>query len=233
MLKTKFRITRCMWYQGTKYEEIAKTAITEDGERHKIQTMDDGTEYFTIDNPYSEEERYDGFYGRIKDAVNAVKEHYADCIKGNPAPLNVFQSGMFPVVFLDRKKGEEAWQKSLEGWENAKFGYCIKAGGKNSFGGYCTLDYHGDYTFDLDQNYATEEEAKSKLNEWINTAKDFVKQYNKASEKERDKMVSEFMRSKPDLIVHLVDDMIDNPNVTDMKKLPNFGYEIQQSLLSA
>lgn len=234
MLKTKFRLTECVWYYGTEYQEIAKTAITEDGKRHKIQTMEDGTEYFTIDNPYSDDECYDGFYGRIKDAVNAVKEHYADCIKGNALPLNIFQSGMFPIVFLDREKGEEAWKKSIEGWKNAKFGYCIKAGGKNSFGGYQTLDYHGDYTFKLDQNYTTEKEAKSKLNEWINTAKRFIKKYNKASSGDKkDKMAGDFIRSNSDFIVHIVFDMLENPNVTDMKKLPNFGYEIQQSLLSA
>ena len=233
MLKTKFRLTECMWYYGTEYQKIIKTAITEDGERHMILKMDDGTEYYTIDNPYPNEEHYNGFTGRIKDAVNAVKEHYADCLKGNPMPFDICRFGVTPIVFLDRKKGEKAWKKSLEGWKDAKFGYCIKAGSKNSFSGYCTLDYHGDYTFDLGNNYITEEEAKSKLNEWINTAKDFVKQYNKASGDKHEKIVSEFMMSNPDIIVNLADDMIANPDITDTRKLPNFGYKIQQSLLSA
>ena len=57
--------------------------------------------------------------------------------------------------------------------------------------------------------------------------------YGILSGDKKDKMAGEFIRSNPDFIVHLVFDMLENPNVTDMKKLPNFGYEIHQSLLSA
>ena len=235
MLKTKFRLTECMWYYGTEYQEIAKTAITEDGKRHKIQTMDDGTEYFTIDNPYSEEECYDGFYGCIKDAVDAVKEHYADCIKGNPLPLNVFQSGMFPIIFLDREKGEEAWNKSIEGWKDAKFGYQIKCGGKNSFSGYQPIDKNGEYTTFKPEDteyFETKKEAEEKMNSFIEKSKNAYKEYTEAKTDGKKYKICESLFSCG-IAFHFLMEMIDNPEITDFKKFPEFGYEIQQSVLPA
>jgi len=232
MLKTKFRLTECVWYYGTEYQEIAKTAITEDGKRHKIQIMDDGTEYFTIDNPYSEEERYDGFYGRIKDAVNAVKEHYADCIKGNPVPLSIFQSGIFPIVLLDRDKGEEFWKKSMEGWKNAKFGYQIKCGGKNSFSGYQPIDKDGNFNIKNTEYFETKDAAEEKINKFIEKSKNAYEKYNEAkTEGEKDKICESLFPCS--IAFHFLIEMLDNPEITDFQKFPNFGYEIQQSLLPA
>ena len=231
MLKTKFRLTKCMWYQGTKYEKIAETAITEDGERHMVQTMDDGTKYFTIDNPYANSEEENTFYGRIKDAVRAVQEHYADCIKSG-ANTNIFNSYTYPIVLIDRKKGEEYWEKSKDGWKDAKFGYVIKAGDKNSFGGYIMLDYDGNFTFDPKYYYDTETEATEKLNTWIKGAKDFIKLYNEASdESERTKLCKNNAGRFPRFLYYLIGAMINSPEITDIKKLPNFGYEIEQYLI--
>ena len=45
MLKTKFRVTKCLCEVMKGQKEIRKCAITEDGKRHIIQEKD-GKEYF-------------------------------------------------------------------------------------------------------------------------------------------------------------------------------------------
>lgn len=235
MLKTKFRLTKCVWYQGTELEEIADTAITEDGKRHKIQKLSDGTEYFTIDNPYTDENnksRY-MFYGYIEDAIKAIREHYADCMISG-AKTNVFNSGDYPIVLLDRKKGEEYWKQSVDGWEGTKFGYIIKSGDKNSFGGYSPLNENGESSrFNPKEikYYNTREEAENKLNNWIKDTKEFVKGYFNTSEDKRDSYIRNSNFSFFNFCSILAEDMIDNPDITDLQKLPCVGFRIEQAII--
>ena len=235
MLKTKFRVTKCLCEVMKGQKEIRKCAITEDGKRHIIQEKD-GKEYFTIDNPYSNNILWKHFIGRIGDAAKAINEDYADCILSG-AHQTVFNSYDFPIVFIDRTIGEELHKKAKEGFKNVITKYIIRYGSKNSFGGYQSIDEFGTpciCTNKSPKTFATYEEAEEFANKFISKAKDLA---TKVIDNDNFKLLHD--DSICDIVRDFAFDMIietDDKNKYilykgDIKKLPNIGYSIDQYIL--
>ncbi len=240
MLKTKFRIADCFitYKDGG---EVKKCAITEDGEKHIIQTMEDGTEYFQIDNPYhknSLRERH--FLGYLADAINAIRDDYADVLLGGNH-TNVFTKHDRPIVLIDREKGEEYRVKSKDGWKDTEFGWGIEYGNKNSFGGYHLINEDGVVQLFGEYNpivFDTEEEANLFFEEhFYNVAYEYAKEYVAVyGDKEKAKKVLDKAWGKEcgiifdlcaDRITHTEDDKTARI-VDDTRNLENIGWDIVQ-----
>ena len=226
--KTKFRITKCLMNDGVK-----ECAITSDGKKHTIEETKDGEKYFRIDNPYKNDtllERH--FHGRIGDAIQSIRDGYADVILCGDQ-MNVFTQFAYPIVMLDSKLGEEYRQKSVDGFKDSKLGYCIYYGSKNSFGGYHPTDEVGNMAlFTKYKVYDTEEEAEKKLNEYVKKAYDIAKSAvgddNTYIGMSKEKMPSIIEDIAWGMIEELPDDKV--RLYDDLKNLPNIGFEIRQML---
>ena len=233
MLKTKFRLTKCMWYQGTEYERIAETAITEDGERHMVQTDNDGNKYFTIDNPYCDksDSMRKSFIGYIADSVKAIEEHYADCLMCS----NMFSisSSSYPIVMLNRTLGEKYWEKSIEGFKNTKFGFQIRCGNKNSLSGYSPIDSKGNYTLftpEITEYFTNERDAQERLDNFVSEATKAYGEYKRAVTNEERKTICQKLYDS-NIVFHIFMEMVDHPEITDIDKYPNFGFHIEQAVI--
>lgn len=177
-----FRIAKCL---DETHGTIKEFAIFSDGSRKKlIQNDEKYGKYFEVDNELNDE--YSGFLsslnfsyrGRIKDAVDMIRNGNGDCIK----TLHYVVLGRIDqvVYFIDRKIGEEVRQKSLEGWENAKFGWAIECGNKNSFSGYIMLNKKLERIsiFDEDKtpiSFDNKEEAKTYIEDLVARSKYYAK----------------------------------------------------------
>lgn len=128
----EFRIAKCLNKSG----KIAEYAIFADGSRRRSIQVDEAYgQYFEVDNELNEETQMTlrrlSYIGRIKDAVDMIKNGNGDCIKST----NIFGSEIIKVVyFVDRKVGDELRKKSLDGWKDTEFGYGIEYGYKGGFG---------------------------------------------------------------------------------------------------
>ena len=244
MLKTKFRRTRCIVHQGTEFERVADTVITEDGIMHIIQKMKDGTEYFTINNPYTvapTSSLAKNFIGCIGDAVRAIREDYADVLIGGNG-RDIFSSGNYPAVLLDREKGEEYRAKSKEGWKDTKFGWAIKFGYNDSFGGYRYASETGravNSIEDVLKVYDTKEEAEAQFKKWHAEALEYAKKYVEVfeDEKKRQELLDEiFDKHNFDIVDMLFSDMVCEVGedrvclVDDPMHLEHVGWKIVQAV---
>ena len=245
MLKTKFRRTRCIVQQGTQFERVADTVITDDGNMHIIQKMKDGTEYFYIDNPYADEHHFAKYFiGRIGDAIRSIREDYADVLIGGNG-RDIFSSGNYPAVLLDREKGEEYRAKSKEGWKDTKFGWVIQFGSKYSFGGYYTASETGEAAHKSlvkeikPKVYDTKEEAEAQFKKWHAEALEYAKKYVEVfdDEKKRDEVFDEiFDKHMYDIVETLFDDMVVDVDesharlVDDPMNLEHIGWDIVQAV---
>jgi hypothetical protein len=231
MLKTKYTIENRICYKGTKFEAVKKCAITEDGEEHIIQVMKDGTEYFYIDNPYDKSFAGKVFHGKIGDALRAIKEEYADALLCGDH-INVFSASDSPVILLDRDKGEKYRQMSIEGFKDAKIGYIIRLGGRFSFGGYHGVSQDGNWSYiDKPFVYTSYNDAKIKLDNFVNTAKNLAKKVVK--EKKIDLL---FNKELSDMVSHIAQDMINDESdelclIDDLDNTPNIGYDIYEVII--
>ena len=238
MLKTKFRRTRCLCNAGSEYAAVKDCVITEDGKKHIIQKLKDGTEYFIIDNPYRTD--YKGFMGCIADAVQSIMEDFADILLGG-SHENVFTKYDFPIVLIDREKGEEYRAKFKTGWKNAKFGWGIEYGGKNSFGGYRRVNENGKVDIfgeTQPKTFATKEDAEKQFNAWhkeaLDCAKEFVKIYGDKEKEEE--VIAKVHKNGHSIVEDLFFDMIhieDDKHanlVEDVMHLPNIGWNIVQAV---
>lgn len=177
----EFRIAKCLDENGM----IKEFAIFSDGSRKKlIQNDEKYGKYFEVDNELNDE--YSGilsslnfsYRGRIKDAVDMIRNGNGDCIK----TLYYVVLGRIDkvVYFIDRKIGEEVRQKSLEGWKNAKFGWAIECGNKNSFSGFIMLNKKMEKIsmFDEDRtpiSFDNKEEAKTYIEDLVARSKYYAK----------------------------------------------------------
>ena len=237
MLKTKFRRTRCICYAGTEYEAIKDCVITENGNKHIIQQMSDGTEYFTIDNPYKDDLMGKAFIGCIADAVRAIQEDYADVLLMG-SHTNVFTKGDYPIVLLDRAKGEECRKKFKDGWKDTKFGWGIEYGEKNSFAGYQLVDENGLVDISGEKKpkvYATKEDAEKQFEEWHKKALDCAKEFvNIFGDKEKEEsVIAKTCINGHGIIEDLFFDMLHIEGdqagiVEDVRNLESFGCRIIQ-----
>lgn len=183
----KFRIAKCLENNG-----IHEYAIFADVSRKKlIQNDEQYGKYFEVDNELNTDcdtfLKYT-FSGRIKDAVDTIKNGNGDCIK----QVNLFGKHDRVLYFIDRKVGEELRQKSLEGWKDTNFAWTVECGNKNSFSGYAPINLKGERIsmFDEDRavkTFTTKDEAdqyiKGLLEKAAYYAKKLAEDYANAQEK--------------------------------------------------
>lgn len=123
------------------------------------------------------------FLGRIKDAVEAVKEGYADCIRfDNESDYNITVYRL-----IDRRIGEIERQSTLDIFKNAKFAYIVRIFNPTfSYPGY-SIEKGGTLTsiayHDLCSKrlfyFSSEEEVEN----YINTLKPIIQDMNTYYEK--------------------------------------------------
>lgn len=226
--KTKYRVTKCLMNDC-----VRECAITSDGKKHIIEETKDGEKYFRIDNPYKNDtllERH--FHGRIGDAIQSIRDGYADVILSR-GQMNVFTQFAYPVVMIDKELGEKYRQKSINEFKDAEVGYSIYYGSKNSFGGYYPTAEDGDMAIFKDfKIYDTEEEAQEILDNYIKEAtklaKNAIGENGEFKDIPKDNIPSIINDIAWDMIEELPDDKVKLRD--DLKILPNIGFEIRQMI---
>ena len=171
----EFRIARCL-----DDNEIHEYAIFADGSRKKVIKNDEKYgKYFEVDNELNTDcKSYLRFSysGRVKDAVDMIKNGNGDCIQSS----NFFGRCDKVIYFLNREIGEELRQKSLDGWKNTKFGYAIECGYKNSFYGYSMLNKKNERISALaKERTPITFDSKEAANEYIDALIDRARYYAK------------------------------------------------------
>lgn len=241
----KFRVAKCL-VDG----KVNEYAIFADGSRKKIiQTDKQYGKYFEVDNELNTDcksfLRF-SYSGRIKDAVEMIRNGNGDCISSMKAIGRIDKV----LYFLDRQIGEELRKKSLEGWKDTKFGWAIECGNKNSFSGYSMLNKKNEpiSVFDKDRSpvvFDTKESANEYVEYLIERSKYYAKRLVNnlcgiTDEKERDKIIDNAIdeiendtKTKLSIISDFTFDML-----TGDCKLKSFecnldkmGYEIVQCII--
>lgn len=171
----EFRIAKCLDNNG-----IHEYAIFADGSRKKlIQNDEQYGKYFEVDNELNTDcktfMRF-SFSGRIKDAVDMIRNGNGDCIQS----VKLFGRVDKVIYFLNRKVGEELRQKLLDGWKDTMFGWAIECGYKSSFAGYSMLNRKNERisTFD-DKNTPMTFNSKEEANEYVEYLVDKARYYAK------------------------------------------------------
>ena len=162
----EFRVAKCL-----ENNEIHEYAIFADGSRKKlIQNDEQYGKYFEVDNELNTDcktfMRF-SYSGRIKDAVDMIRNGNGDCIQS----VKFFGRVDKVIYFLDRKVGEELRQKSLDGWKSTKFGWVIECGYNSSFAGYSMLNKKNERFLYLDKENTLmtfdSQEAANKYAEYL------------------------------------------------------------------
>lgn len=244
----EFRIAKCLDNDGNGIHEYA---IFADGSRKKIiQNDKQYGKYFEVDNELNDEYKNFlrfSFSGRIKDAVDMIRNGNGDCIQS----VKLFGRVDKVIYFLDRKVGEELRQKSLDGWKDTKFGWAIECGYKNSFSGYSMINKKTERISVFDEErkpmtFETKEEADKNVESLIERARYYAKQLaNKISgvddEEERGKIIDtiideieENTNTKFSIIQDFAFDMLtgDCQLKNSECNLDEMGYKIVQCIVS-
>lgn len=128
----EFRIARCISEDG---KSIGRYAIFKDGSRRRPILVDNkGQEFFIVDNwiqsnPELNEFNHGHFTDIVKysfsrkpeDMITSIKRGYGDVI----AVKHIFGRIESVLYFLDREYGESLRKQTIEGWQQAKFGYVL------------------------------------------------------------------------------------------------------------
>lgn len=239
-----FRVAKCLGNDG-----VQEYAIFADGSRKKhIQIDEQYGKYFEVDNELNTDcntcLKY-SFSGRIKDAIDTIKNGNGDCIK----QINLFGKHDKVLYFLDREVGEELRKKSLEGWKDTKFAWTVECGNKNSFSGYSPINQKGERisVFDEDRTvkiFDTKDKAEEYVKGLIERAAYYAKRlanaYQNAKEKEEKnnvidqtiKDIEAFTGSRFSVLSDFVFDMLTGD--CELKSydcvLDEYGYKIIQCI---
>lgn len=241
----EFRVAKCL-VDG----KVNEYAIFADGSRKKIiQTDKQYGKYFEVDNELNTDcksfLRF-SYSGRIKDAVEMIRNGNGDCISST----QLFGKHDNVVYFLDRTIGEELRKKSLNGWKDTKFGWAIECGYKNSFSGYSMLNKKNEpiSVFDKDRSpvvFDTKESADEYVEYLIERSKYYAKRLVNnlcgiTDEKERDKIIDNAIdeiendtKTKFSIIFDFMFDMLTGncePKSSECN-LDKMGYEIVQCII--
>ncbi len=174
----EFRIARCL---DDNEKGISKYAIFADGSRKKqIETDEKYGEYFEVDNELNTDTKTffrSSFSGRIKDAIDTIKNGDGDCIKS----FNLFGRHDSVLYFIDREVGEKLRQESLDGWKDTKFAWVIETGRKDGFSSYAALNEKNETIsiFDKERTpkyFVSKEEAEKYIKNLISVSFDYAKQ---------------------------------------------------------
>lgn len=241
----EFRVAKCL-VDG----KVNEYAIFADGSKKKIiQTDKQYGKYFEVDNELNTDcksfLRF-SYSGRIKDAVEMIRNGNGDCISSMKAIGRIDKV----LYFLDRQIGEELRKKSLEGWKDTKFGWAIECGNKNSFSGYSMLNKKNEpiSVFDKDRSpvvFDTKESADEYVEYLIERSKYYAKRLVNnlcgiTDEKERDKIIDNAIdeiendtKTKFSIIFDFMFDMLTGncePKSSECN-LDKMGYEIVQCII--
>lgn len=241
----EFRVAKCL-IDG----KVNEYAIFADGSRKKIiQTSDKYGKYFEVDNELNtdcESVLRFSYSGRIKDAVEMIRNGNGDCISSTEFTGRTDEV----LFFLDRRIGEELRQKSLEEWKNTRFGWAIECGNKNSFLGYSMLNQKNERLsiFDKDRSpmvFDTKESADEYAKCLIEKSKYYAKRLTNnlrgiTDKEEMDKIFDNVMneikndiKTKFSVILDFMFDMLtDNcePKSSEYN-LNEMGYKIVQCVI--
>lgn len=183
------------------------------------------------------------FTGRIKDAVETIRNGDGDCIQIH----ETFVKTVNVIHFLDREIGEKLRQKSIEGWKDSNFGWIITCGNKASFSGYYPLadGYVSCSPFDFDDKtkplvFAEREEAVKYIEKMISTAKEYVAEYASKLKfikdiEDKEKLCDDMLHKIKDcygkftMLESFALDMLDDNLVPKNNyELDEYGYKIEQ-----
>jgi hypothetical protein len=164
----EFRVAPCL-VEGS---GVFDFAIFADGTpRSRILEDEKYGKYFYARNDLNKDEegtlRAKRFTGRIKDALDTVKNGNGDAIWVETE----FGGKIIRVsYFLDRKTGEEVRKKTLEGWKDTKISYVVKFYYKNSMFG-------SDHVCTTEDSKPIQFESYASAKEWLDTTlKDAINQ---------------------------------------------------------
>lgn len=240
----EFRIARCLDNNG---KGINEYAIFADGSRKKlIETDEKYGKYFEVDNELNTDVKNSlrfSFSGRIKDAVDTIRNGNGDCIKS----FQLFGRHDSILYFIDRKFGEELRQKSLDGWKDTKFAWAIETGRKDSFSPYAVLNEKNEIIsiFDKERTpkyFVSKEEADHYIESLITTSFDYAKQcVDMVKESSEDGWKKWFAKvenetSKCSIILDYACDMIDDTVGEeklkfDVPQLDKYGWKVVQVIV--
>lgn len=240
----EFRIARCLDNNG---KGIHEYAIFADGSRKKlIETDEKYGKYFEVDNELNTDVKNSlrfSFSGRIKDAIDTIRNGNGDCIMS----FNLFGRHDSVLYFIDREVGEELRQKSMDGWKDTKFGWVIETGYKNSFSPYVALNEKNETIgiFDEDRTpkyFTLKEDAEQYIASLISTSFDYakqcvdmVKEFSKDGwNKWFDKVKAE--TSKYNVVVDYACDMVNDTDGKaslkfDVPQLDEYGWKVVQAII--
>lgn len=193
MLTYKFNKTK----NGTKvqfFDGDRNVSFSEEG--NPVYQDSQGREYVHV--PNLKDELF-LFNGCIKDAVDEVVNGIGDAIMcGNN--MNVFSCGISVVFFLNRNIGKLMKYQTIQGWENARFGYALTDFFSNSFGGHSYFDEEGKLTWDkkAQKIFDSMEEAEQKIKEYQVMAEKLAK------DNECNKLSADDLRGYPDIVLHML-----------------------------
>lgn len=240
----EYRIAKCL-----DNGKINNYAIFKDGSQKKLIKKDIiYGKYFEVDNELNPDAkdflRY-SYRGRIKDAVDMIKNGNGDCIT-NIKLIGGIES-VSVLYFLDREIGEELRQKTLDNWKNAKFGWAITCGYNNSFLGYSMVNNKAERitVFDKDQTpmiFDTKEAAYEYVKYLLDRSRHYAKKLaNNLSgvteENERRKIIDKVIKEIDDetkteysVITDFTSDMLTSNCELRIPEcdLNEMGYEIIQ-----
>lgn len=237
----EFRIAECLGNNG-----IAEYAIFADGSRKKLIRNDEQYgKYFEVDNELNSDEKTCirfSFSGRIKDAIDMIRNGNGDCIK------SYIMFGRFDkvVYFINREIGEKVRKKFLEGWEDTKFGWAIECGNKNSMSGYRMLNKKMEAisVFNEDQtptSFNSKDEATKYVEDLLEKARYYAKRCaSGTNENERLNIldgvldeIEEYTGTKCSIIEGFFFDMLteDGKPKTPEYNLDEMGYKVVQCIV--
>lgn len=229
-----------------KVEGEKEFAVFTNGDKKLIHNDDKYGKFIYVDNKLNtdDEEPFNRFFtGRIKDAVETIRNGDGDCIQANKMLVKT----VHVIHFLDREIGEKLHQKSIEGWKDSNFGWIITCGNKTSFGGYHPLadGYVLCFPFDFDNKtkplvFTEREEAVKYIEKMISTAKEYVAEYVSKVKSIKDikdreelcidminRMENDFGKSTM-LELFALDMVDDNMMLKNNYELDEYGYKIEQ-----
>lgn len=154
----------------------------ENGRDHCVNLDENGYEYFAIYNPFTDK-NYILFIGKIKDAIEAIRQGYGDVLQTK----GIFGNFSEQVYrFVDREYGEKLRQQTIGGWKSAEFGYGIKFyANVNSFSGGSLVSKNMETSEDFSSilYFSDQDEAEKCKEKIIEKANDFAREYRANSEK--------------------------------------------------
>lgn len=238
----EFRIARCLDDNG---KGISEYAIFADGSRKKrIETDENYGKYFEVDNELNTDAKTFlrfSFSGRIKDAIDTIKNGNGDCIKS----FNFFGGHNSVLYFIDREVGEKLRQKSLDGWKDAKFAWVVETGQKNGFS-YAALNEKNEVisVFGKERTpkyFTSKEKAESYVQKLIATAFDYAKQCSDMVKESPETGWKQWLNkvetetSRYNIVINYAYDMIDDADGKASLKfntpqLDKYGWKIVQAV---